>query len=154
MTTPAPRSRSFSRQNGSTLVEFALASMMLFTTIFAAVEFGWAVWQHNFLSNLAQEGARYAAVHGAQSGLAVDQAAVATYVQSRAVGMSVTVTTWSCATPSTPSASCTAVSAGPGGATPGSAIEVRVQKPHTRFTSLVMGGAMTLRANARMVMTR
>ena len=53
---------------GQQLVEFALASTIFFTTIFGVLGFGLAVW-HNMVADLAQEGARWAAVRGATSKL-------------------------------------------------------------------------------------
>jgi len=66
---------------------------MFFMMIFGAIEFGLAVWEYNLVSDLAQEGARYAIVHGANSGSPKTEAQVASYVQSRAIGMNVTTTT-------------------------------------------------------------
>lgn len=81
------------RDRGETLVEFAFASVIFFTMVFAAIEFGIGVWNYNLVSNLAQEGARYAAVHGANSGSPASQTDVANFVQARAVGLPVTTTT-------------------------------------------------------------
>ena len=49
---------------GAQLVEFALASTIFFMTIFGVMGFGIAVWQFNMVADLAQEGARWAAVRG------------------------------------------------------------------------------------------
>lgn len=81
------------RERGESLIEFAFASVIFLTMILGALEFGIAVWNYNLVSNLAQEGARYAAVHGQNSGSPVDTAAVSAFVQARAVGLSVTTTT-------------------------------------------------------------
>jgi Flp pilus assembly protein TadG len=80
-------------ERGETLIEFAFASVVFFMMIFGAIEFGLAIWEYNLVSDLAQEGVRYAIVHGANSGSPKTEAQVATYVQSRAVGMNVTTTT-------------------------------------------------------------
>jgi Flp pilus assembly protein TadG len=80
-------------ERGETLIEFAFASVIFFVMIFGAIEFGLAVWEYNLVSDLAQEGARYAIVHGANSGSPKTEAQVASYVQSRAIGMNVTTTT-------------------------------------------------------------
>ena len=63
--------------------------------MFGTIEFGIAIWNYNLVSDLAQEGARYAAVHGQHSGSAIGTAEVNTYVQSRASGLltGATVTT-------------------------------------------------------------
>jgi len=80
-------------ERGETLIEFAFASVIFFTIVFGGIEFGLAVWNYNLVSDLAQEGARYAAVHGQNSGSAITEAQVASYVQTRAIGLSVTTTT-------------------------------------------------------------
>lgn len=80
-------------ERGEALLEFAYASVVFFTTIFGILFFGQAIWRYNLVSNLAQEGARYAAVHGQQSGSPVSTADVSSFVAGRAVGLTVTVTT-------------------------------------------------------------
>ena len=52
-----------SSERGATLVEFALAVMVLLTSMFGVVEFGRALWTHNALTDAARRGARYATVH-------------------------------------------------------------------------------------------
>ena len=80
------------RERGETLVEFAFASLIFFTFIFGVLQFGIAIWNYNLISDLAQEGARYAAVHGKDSGSAVNTLAVQTYVRNLAYGLSTAVT--------------------------------------------------------------
>ena len=100
------RSRAFRRRPGSntgeSLIEFAFASVIFLSMVLGAIEFGIAVWNYNLVSDLAQEGARFAAVRGSTSGAAcsglalpcsASNADVQTYVRNRAVGLSVTVTT-------------------------------------------------------------
>ena len=53
------------REHGSEVVEFALASMLLFSAIIATIEFGLAMYAYHYVSNAAQQGARYAMVRGA-----------------------------------------------------------------------------------------
>jgi Flp pilus assembly protein TadG len=48
--------------HGAVLVEFAVVVLMLFTLIFAAVEFAHAFWMNNVLSAAVREGARTGAV--------------------------------------------------------------------------------------------
>lgn len=83
-------------------MEFAFASVIFLTIVLGAVEFGIAVWNYNLVSDLAQEGARFAAVRGQTagtgcSGMALPCSAsngdVQTFVQNRASGLSVSVTT-------------------------------------------------------------
>ncbi len=87
------RDRASRSERGETLIEFAFASVIFFVMIFGALQFGIAVWNYNLVSDLAQEGARYAAVHGLTSGDPRDETAVATFVTSRAIGLAVTTTT-------------------------------------------------------------
>ena len=74
-------------ERGETLIEFAYASLIFFAMVFGALEFGIGVWNYNLVSNLAQEGARYAAVHGKNSGSAVGNTEVQNYVNARASGL-------------------------------------------------------------------
>ena len=74
-------------------MEFAVASLIFFTMVFGVLQFGLAIWNYNLVSDLAQEGARYAAVHGQNSGTPVNTAAVQSYVSNLAYSLSVTTTT-------------------------------------------------------------
>lgn len=132
----ASRRRRLGGDQGQTLVEFALASTVFFTTIFGTIIFGIGVWQYNMVSDLAQEGARWASVHGSSSLSPAVQAGVQTYVQSRAP-FNVTVTT----TPTT---------VGPSGST----VTVRVQHPFNKMISLLPGGPVNLVSDARMTVSR
>jgi len=51
--------------------------------VFGAIEFGLAIWNYNLVSDLAQEGARYAAVHGQTSDSPANEAGVVAFVESR-----------------------------------------------------------------------
>lgn len=57
------RKRNKNRQRGATLVEFSIAATVFLTAMFAAVEFGRALWTHNALADAARRGARYAVVN-------------------------------------------------------------------------------------------
>src|SRR5262245_65764390 len=81
-------------ESGQTLVEFALGAVLFFTVLFGTIEVGLLVWRYNMVSNLAQEGARWASVRGSTSSiLHASNSDVQTYVQGRALGITVTVTT-------------------------------------------------------------
>jgi Flp pilus assembly protein TadG len=76
------------RDTGAAFVEFALVSTVVFLPLMLGViEFGRGVWVKTTVTAAAREGVRYAAVRGAQSGIAgfgvADSASVATYVKSR-----------------------------------------------------------------------
>jgi Flp pilus assembly protein TadG len=65
------------------MVEFAIASTIFISMLLGIVEFGLASWQKNSVAADAREGARYAMVHGSQSGNIADSAAIANYVKSK-----------------------------------------------------------------------
>jgi Flp pilus assembly protein TadG len=119
-------------------VEFALASVVFFMTIFGTIEFGLAIWQYNMMSDLAQEGARWASVHGptGSAPAPATQANVQTYVATR-TGLSVTVTT----IPATVGAS-------------GSTISVRVASSFNPTTSFIPNSTMHLSSTSKMVVSR
>jgi Flp pilus assembly protein TadG len=120
-------------------VEFALSSVLFFTVVFGIVQFGLAVWQYNAVSNLAQEGARWASVRGSSSSMPATAAQLQTFVESRSPGFAVTVT----ATPTNPSA-----------ATPGGVISVQVTSSFNMATPLIPAASMTLSSTAQMVVSR
>jgi Flp pilus assembly protein TadG len=121
---------------GQSLVEFALASFVFFATIFGTVEFGRGVWQYNMMSDLAQEGARWAAVHGTGSASPSNQSGVQSFVNSRSP-FTVTVTT----APSTIGAA-------------GSTVEVQVRSTFQPLTSLIPNSSISLMSMATMVVQR
>ncbi len=127
------------RAEGQSLVEFALASVLFFTVLFGIVEFGLAVWQYNTVSNLAQEGARWASVRGSSSSMPATAAQLQTFVASRSPGFSVTVT----ATPADPSA-----------ALPGATISVQVASSFSPMTALVPSATLSLASTAKMIVSR
>ena len=59
-----------SNERGATLVEFAIGVTVFLTVMFAALEFGRALYVHNALADAARRGARYATMH---SSTAVDE---------------------------------------------------------------------------------
>lgn len=147
------RTRRLARgEGGSSLVEFAIASFMLLTVVFGTLEFGLAVWKYNMVSDLAQEGARWASVNGSSSASAcggtwpvtspckASLANVQAYVDSRALGIVVTV-----ATPT---------NGPPSGLVAGNTVYVQVSSVFTPLTGLVPAGAITLTNTAQMVMPK
>jgi Flp pilus assembly protein TadG len=78
------------------MVEFAVTATVFTMILLGILEFGFAAWSKNSLAADAREGARFAMVHGTQSGRTTDSAGVANYVKSKtALGSSiVVVTTW------------------------------------------------------------
>jgi Flp pilus assembly protein TadG len=53
------------REEGASLLEFAIAATVFITVMFAVIEFGRALWLHNALTDAARRGARYAVLHKA-----------------------------------------------------------------------------------------
>ena len=132
------RKRLLRSDRGETLVEFAIASVVFFTLVFGSLEFGLAVWQYNMVADLAQEGARWASVRGQSTGLGITSANVQTYVTSRAVGLTVTVTTT--AAPETLAA--------------GSTIGVTVTSYYLPDTTLLPHSLLTLQSTAQMTIAQ
>jgi Flp pilus assembly protein TadG len=128
-------------QRGETLIEFAFASVIFFMLIFGIIQFGIVIWNYNLVSNLAQEGARYAAVHGAGSGATQNESQVATWVQSRAIGMAVTTTM----SPST---------AAPGNVIAGNPVAVTVTHTLNWGGGLLPVWSFNVQSTARMIVTR
>jgi len=131
------------------MLEFALASVLFFMTVFGTIEFGRAIWQYNMMSDLAQEGARWASVHGAgnaaactsgtQTSCKASSAQIQTYVQSRAPG-SFTVTVTTTPAPSTMMA--------------GATVTVQVSSSFTPVVGIIPNSMITLTSTAKMVMQR
>ena len=135
-------SRSVLRgERGQTLIEFALALWLFLMTIFGIVELGLGVWQYNMVSNLAQDGARWASVRGSTAGTVATNASVQTYVQGRVPGMSPTVTT-------------TWPDGGSQSNAPGNRVQVVVQKSFTPLTALIPNATLTLQSTAQMIIAR
>ena len=63
----ANRTIKKSRQEGSTLVEFAIGASVFLLAMFAIIEFGRALWVHNALADAARRAARYAVNQSASS---------------------------------------------------------------------------------------
>lgn len=126
-------------QGGQSIVEFAMASVLFFTVLFGVIQFGLAVWQYNTMSNLAQQGARWASVRGSASSMPATLDQLRAYVNSISLGIPVTVT----ATPSSPST-----------VTPGSPISVQVSSSFSPVTSLIPSATLNLASSATMVVSR
>jgi Flp pilus assembly protein TadG len=138
---------------GQALIEFALAAAIFFMTILGLVSFGIAVFRYNLVADLAQEGARWASVRGSGHDTLVSAASesdVQTYVQGRALGLSVTVHVYTVNSSKT----CTATTVDPSALSEGTGFCVKVTNTFTLLTRYVPGGSMTLQSTAEMVMVR
>lgn len=127
-------------ERGETLLEFAFASVIFFLVVFGTLEFGHAIWQYNLVSDLAQEGARWASVRGSTSSSPASAADVQTYVRSRAYGLNVTVTT--APVPSTMSGNGNNI------------VAVTVQQNFSLNVPFLASNTIPMSSTARMVMSR
>src|SRR5437870_2687181 len=89
--------RAFARkragERGEALVEFALALTVFLMTVFGTMELGIGIFRYNMLSDLAQEGARWAAVRGARTTDPATTANLNTFLTGRALGIPLTSVT-------------------------------------------------------------
>ncbi len=74
-------------ESGAAFIEFGILASILITLSFAVIDFGRMMWLNNTVEHVAAEGARYAAVRGANKSSPVDADQVTTYVQDRADGV-------------------------------------------------------------------
>ena len=140
-----------SSARGETLVEYALALTLFLMTLFGITQFGLAVWQFNMISNLAQEGARWASVRGGGSASPASTADVQNYVRSRGVGISGLSVTTTVADVNT--RACTSSAIAPSAMGSGGGLCVRVQKM-VAFSRLIPAGPLRLESTAQMIMAR
>ncbi|MEH0760027.1 pilus assembly protein [Vibrio sp. 16] len=92
------------QQKGITIVEFTAVSALFMLMIFAIIEGGRYIYTKGAIAHLAREGARYAAVRGAQAtkdplrtgDAPATQSSVDAYIENRSpVGGVTTTLTWS-----------------------------------------------------------
>jgi len=138
-------------ERGETLVEFALSLVVFLMTVLGTAQFGLIVWQYNMMSDLAQEGARWAAVHGMSSSAPASTAQVQTFVQGRALGLSPSVSTYT-VDPNTKA--CTATATNPSALAGGVGTCVTVQKSFNPLTGIIPLGTLTLQSTAQMIVAR
>jgi Flp pilus assembly protein TadG len=125
------------RERGETLLEFALGATLLFILIFGVLQFGWAIWQYNLVADLAQEGARYGAVHGSSASSVATSSDISNYVDTRRLGMTVTTSaSWPLGTNA-----------------PGNTVQVTVTRSITQFSGFVPLPS-TVSSTAQMVIAR
>ena len=74
-------------ERGVELIEFALISILFFMLSFGIMEFGRAIWIYGTVAHVAKEGARFAIVRGSESPRTATVSDVASYVNTRAAGM-------------------------------------------------------------------
>jgi Flp pilus assembly protein TadG len=140
-------------QRGETLIEFALAATLLLSLIFGIISLGIAAWRYNMVSDLAQEGARWASVRGKSSAALshATQSDVQTYVNSRAAGLTITVNTYAV---DTTTKSCTTTTVNPGTLAAGTGFCVNAQNTYRVLAGLVPGPTLTLQSTSQMIIAR
>jgi Flp pilus assembly protein TadG len=137
--------------SGQTLVEFAIASMLFFATIFGITEFGRGVFQYNVVASLAKEGARYAAIHGSTSGACITESQLQTWLRQRSLNMPVVVNMM-CGTPTGTLTACACTSAV--NFFPGNRVQVRVTQTFTPLTNIIPHPTLNLRSTAQLTIAR
>jgi Flp pilus assembly protein TadG len=120
------------------MLESALSISVFLTMMFGVIEFGRAMFAYTQLPYLAQEGARYASIHGSTAPTIASAADVGTYVNTQAVGLSGLVidTTWQS-----------------NQNVPGHWVQVKVTYPFT-FLGPYMPGSMHLAAAAQDIISQ
>lgn len=137
--------RRFRSESGQSLVEFALASAIFFATVFGILELGLGVYRYNMIANLAQEGARWAAVHGSKSPSPAHLSDVRSFLTARASGLDMSVTT---------SSNGSSVD-GPYALTSGTPITVVVTSNYMPMTGFIYRSTnIPLQATATMIVAR
>ena len=82
-------------QAGQSLTELSIALVLFLVLAFGIVDAGRLIYAYNVVSSSAREGVRWAAVRGGASGSAASKADIQSFVQSKTVGVPVTVdATW------------------------------------------------------------
>ncbi len=85
--TPRKLLQLLKNDSGAAFVEFGLLASVFIILSFAIIDFGRMMWLNNTVEHVATEGARYAAVRGANKSSPVDEDQVTSYVQARATGV-------------------------------------------------------------------
>jgi len=138
-------------ERGDTLVEFALTSFLFLMTFLGTIEFGLIVWQYNIVSDLAQEGARWAAVRGSKGLAPASTADVQTFVRARSPGWLPTVTTFSA---DTTTKACTTTATAPSTMVAGDLLCVKVVQSFSPLTQVIPLATLNLTSTAQMTIAR
>ena len=134
------RHRIVRGERGQALVEFALGSVLFLMTVFGTLQFALMIWRYNMISNLAQEGARWASVRGSSStltGAPATSGTVRNFVDTRSTGFTVTAT----------------ITPDPVGAQ-GSIVSVQVQTSFAPLTGLLPLTTINMSSTAKMIVAR
>ena len=121
-------------ERGSALVETSLVSLPFFALLLSVVAAGYLVFTYNSVSFMAQQGVRWASVHGSASSQPATASTVQNYVRTQAAGLDSTniivTTTW------TPNEN------------PGSTVSVNVSYTATPLFTWVLPNSLTMRCTS------
>lgn len=89
---PIKNRTSRSRQHGSSMVEAALVSVILFMLLFGIIGFSRAIWAYSWTSHASREASRWASVRGGVSNCTdgtcpANQAIITTHVKQNMLGL-------------------------------------------------------------------
>ena len=79
--------RIFGSRRGNAIIESGLCLVLFMTIFFGIMEFGWGIFNYNFVSYAAREGSRYASTHGSLSPSPASASDIQTMIRDRAVAM-------------------------------------------------------------------
>jgi Flp pilus assembly protein TadG len=137
--------KHWENQQGSAVIEFAIAFTLLFTFLFTIVDLSRALYAYHFIADAAREGTRYAMVRGATctsftTACPASATDISNYLQSVPAGInpqSMTVsTTWN------PNNS------------PGSIVQVKVQYSFQPILPLVPKGTLVMASSSQVVISQ
>ncbi len=124
-------------QRGSGMIELAISLLGFLFLVFGVMDFGMAIYDSNSCTSAAQDGARYASVHGSQSTSPASSDDIANYVKSGLIAMDASKlsvnTTW---TPDN---------------NPGSTVQVVVSYTVSPLSGLAIGKSFTVSSTATSV---
>lgn len=151
------RKRFWSAEQGSSLVEMALVSIVLLTLVFGVFEMCLALYTYHFVSEAARDGTRYAIVRGSScqfpSACPAAASDIQSYVQNLGLpginpaAMKVT-TAWApypAGGTCTPSASCN---------NPGNQVQVTVQYQFPLSIPFIPTSTLTMSSTSQMIISQ
>lgn len=158
-------------QSGSALVEMALSAALLVSMLFGVIEFGYALYTYQFVTEVARELTRYAIVRGSScstsstmtncgftdSGATLQAYARSAYAYPGMILSNLTVTnTWYLPVKNSSGfvTSWSACASGTGCNTPGSIVKVSVSYPFVLNIPFLPQRSMTVSSDSSMVISQ
>jgi Flp pilus assembly protein TadG len=142
--------RTLRAEAGSSIVEFALASIILFSLVFGVMAICFALYSYNVVSEAAREATRYAIVRGSAcktlSNCSIDQPGLQTYVQGLGFPL-INI--------NSPSPALTATASWPNGnKNPGSPVQVTVTYTFPLGIPFMPSRALTMSSTSQMIISQ